>query len=76
MFVIVNLIVSQVTALIGAVVICVFGVEESVTLTNELHDVFIDLVFKWDIDPTASRLLKQIMEYVSFKKSIPLPRFF
>ena len=65
MFVIVNLILSQVTALVGTIVICIFGVEESVTLTNELHDVFIDLVFKWDIDPTASRLLKQIMEYVS-----------
>ena len=65
MYGIVNLIITQVMALVGAVVICVYGVEESDTLINELHDVFIELVYKWDIDPTSSRLLRQIMEYVS-----------
>jgi len=50
--------------LIGAIVICIWGVEESDILVNELHEVFIDLVNRWDTDPRASRILKQIQEYV------------
>lgn len=50
--------------LIGAIVILVFGVEESTVLVDQLHDVFIELVYKWDDDPRASRVLRQIQEYV------------
>ena len=50
---------------IGAVVICVYGVEESDTLTTQLNEVFLDLVYNWDIDPRKSWVLRQIMEYVS-----------
>lgn len=50
--------------LTGAIVICLYGVEESSVLIKELHDVFLELVYKWDVDPRASRILKQIQEYV------------
>ena len=50
--------------LIGAIVICVYGVEESPILVKELNEVFIKLVYRWDYDPRASRILKQIFEYV------------
>ena len=54
--------------LVGTTFICIYGVEESSALTDELMDVFLNLVYKWDTDPRASRILKQIMEYVgSFK---------
>ncbi len=52
----------------GAIVICVYGVEESDTLIGDLNEVFLDLVYKWDIDPKASKVLRQIMEYVSAKR--------
>lgn len=48
----------------GAAVICVYGVEESDVLVNELREVFLALVYKWDVDPRASRILRQIQEYV------------
>ena len=51
--------------LIGATVILIWGVEESPTLINELNEVFLDLVYKWDVDPRASSVLRQVMEYVS-----------
>jgi hypothetical protein len=50
--------------LAGAITICVYGVEESPVLVNELHEVFIKLVYLWDVDPRASRILRQIQEYV------------
>jgi len=50
--------------LVGTTFICIYGVEESSALTDELMDVFLNLVYKWDTDPRASRILKQIMEYV------------
>jgi len=50
--------------LTGAVLITVYGVEESKILHEELHDVFIRLVYAWDVDPRASRVLRIIMEYV------------
>merc|ERR1711892_324151 len=50
--------------LTGTIFICMYGVEESSALTDELMDVFLALVYKWDTDPRASRILKQIMEYV------------
>lgn len=48
----------------GAITICIYGVEESKILIRELNEVFIDLVYKWDQDPRASRILRQIFEYV------------
>ena len=50
--------------LVGTTFICIYGIEESATLTNELSDIFFALVYKWDTDERASRILKQIMEYV------------
>lgn len=50
--------------LTGTILICMYGVEESAYLTSELEEVLFALVFKWDEDPRASRILKQIMEYV------------
>ena len=49
----------------GATVILIYGVEESSTLTNELHEYLLKLVYDWDNDPKAAAVLKQIMEYVS-----------
>lgn len=50
--------------LAGAVVICVYGVEESDVLINELQEVFMGLISKWDTDPRASRVMRMIQEYV------------
>ena len=50
---------------VGATVILIYGVEESSTLTNELHEYLLKLVYDWDNDPKAAAVLKQIMEYVS-----------
>jgi len=50
--------------LICAVVIIVWGVEESTVLIGELSQTFLRLVYDWDEDPRSSRILKQIMEYV------------
>jgi len=49
---------------IGGIVILVYGVEESDTLTNELKDVFFKLIYRMDIDERANRILKIIQEYV------------
>ncbi len=49
----------------GGVCIIIWGTEKSSILVNELHDVFIHLVHMMDYDPQASRVHKQIMEYVS-----------
>ena len=51
--------------LIAAVVITVWGVEESPVLIKELRAVFLDLIYGWDVDPRKSRILRQIQEYVS-----------
>ena len=50
---------------IGAIIICIFGVEESPTLINHLNEVFMGLIFRMDYDDRASRILKIIQEYVS-----------
>ena len=55
--------------LIAAIVITVWGVEESPVLIDELREVFLKLVYAWDVDPRASRIFRQIMEYVSRKNS-------
>ena len=51
--------------LIAAIVITVWGVEESPVLIKELRDVFLELIYGWDIDPIKSKTLRQIQEYVS-----------
>ena len=51
--------------LIAAIVITLWGVEESPVLIKELRDVFLDLVHGWDVDPRKARILRQIQEYVS-----------
>ena len=58
--------------LTGTIFICMYGVEESSALTDELMDVFLALVYKWDTDPRASRILKQIMEYVRSMRSLSM----
>lgn len=50
--------------LAGAIVICLYGVEESKMLTRELHEVFMNMIHKWDEDERASRAMKQIQEYI------------
>ena len=54
--------------LIAAIVITLWGVEESPVLIKELRDVFLDLVYGWDVDPRKSRILRQIQEYVSYRQ--------
>ena len=51
---------------VGATLILLYGVEESTTLTNELRDVFLNLVYEYDNDKVKRALLQQIMEYVSY----------
>ena len=60
------------------IVICLYGVEESKLLIKELDDVsrhdddhdvfgvqvFKRLIYEWDNDPRASRIVTQIQEYV------------
>ena len=49
---------------IGAIIICMFGVEESDILIKELDEVFHALINRMDIDERASRILKIVQEYV------------
>ena len=51
----------------GTALICVYGVEESAVLNQDLHNVFISKIYLWDVDQRASRILKQIFEYVNRK---------
>ena len=53
---------------IGGIVILVYGVEESDTLTDDLKEVFFKLIYRMDHDERANRILKIIQEYVSTKK--------
>ena len=53
--------------ILGTALICMYGVEESAVLTQELHNVFISKIYLWDVDQRASRILKQIFEYVNRK---------
>ena len=54
--------------LLGAILIAVWGVEESPVLVAELRETFLRLIYEWDNDPRASRILRQIQEYVSIAK--------
>jgi len=56
--------------LTGGILILIYGVEESDVLINQLRETFLELVYRWDTDPRASRVLKQIMEYVSLKMTL------
>jgi len=49
---------------VGAVLILLYGLEESSLLTTELNEVFLGLIHRWDTDPRASRVMTQIQEYV------------
>ena len=49
---------------IGAIIICIFGVEESPVLIKELNEVFLGLIYRMDYDDRASRILKIVQEYV------------
>ena len=48
----------------GAIAICIYGVEESDTLTANLRHVFLRQVYNMDIDHRKSRILKMVQEYV------------
>ena len=50
--------------LAGAIVICLYGVEESDMLIKELDVIFKRIIYSWDEDPRASRIMIQIQEYV------------
>ena len=50
---------------IGAIIMCVFGVEESPVLINQLNEVFMGLIYRMEYDDRARRILKIIQEYVS-----------
>ena len=52
---------------IGAIVILVYGVEESDILTSDLKEVFFKLIYRMDYDSRANRILKIVQEYVSFE---------
>ena len=56
---------------IGAIVILVYGVEESDVLTSDLKEVFFKLIYRMDYDSRANRILKIVQEYVrkNFQKN-------
>ena len=58
------LIISWFFEIIGGILIIVYGVEQSPVLTNSLNDVFFRLIYAYDIDPRASRILTIVQEYV------------
>ncbi len=62
---------------IGAVVICVYGVEESHQLTDQLREVFLELIYRKEFDAKSTRILNQMQEYVScmyyYNQYDPLP---
>ena len=45
--------------------ICVYGVEESKSLTTQLREVFFELIYRMDYDARAARILRIVQEYVS-----------
>jgi len=49
---------------IGAIVILVYGVEESDVLIKDLKEVFFKLIYRMDWDERANRILKIVQEYV------------
>ncbi len=60
---------------IGAVVICVYGVEESHQLTDQLREVFLELIYRKEFDAKSTRILNQMQEYVSCTTTISMIRY-
>ncbi len=58
------LVICMLLEFIGAIVICIYGVEESDVLTEELKEVFFKLIYRMDYDERANRILKIVQEYV------------
>lgn len=58
------LVICWILELAGSICICVYGVEESEILTNDLREVFFALIYRMDYDDRASRILKIVQEYV------------
>ena len=59
------LVVALLLEFIGAIVILVYGVEESDILIKDLKEVFFKLIYRMDYDERANRILKIVQEYVS-----------
>jgi hypothetical protein len=57
-------VVLMIIQFVGAVVICVYGVEESDVLYKELHATFLGLIYRMDYDPSATRALRMVQEFV------------
>ena len=55
---------------IGAIVICLYGVEESHVLTKDLNKTFTRLIYNYDEDPRAARIMKIVQEYVSLFQAL------
>jgi len=53
----------------GAVVILVFGIEQSDKLTDELNESLLKLIHRKDYDPRATRILNKVQEYVRMKSN-------
>ena len=60
------LVLCMILEFIGAIVILVYGVEESDILTADLKEVFFKLIYRMDYDARANRILKIVQEYVRF----------
>ena len=58
-------VITMLLEFIGAIVICIYGVEESDILTEDLREVFYKLIYRMDYDNRANRILKIVQEYVS-----------
>lgn len=48
----------------GAIIVSLYGFEESRILTSDLREVFMGLVYKVDTDHRAARVLNMVQEYV------------
>ena len=59
------LVIAMLLEFVGAILILVYGVEESDVLTNDLKEVFFKLIYRMDYDERANRILKIVQEYVS-----------
>ena len=57
--------VAMVFEFVGCIVILVYGIEESDVLTDQLKEVFLELIYRIDYDPRAMRVLRMVQEYVS-----------
>ena len=58
------LVIAWILEFVGAIVICLYGVEESDVLTDQLKEVFFSLIYSMDYNPRSSRILRIVQEYV------------